>query len=289
MRLTPRPRVPVFNRSTLIRSLWTAGLLAMFFWPVEAHGPGQSWRLVWSDEFNGPKGSTVDESKWSFDIGGGGWGNKELEYYTSSTRNASMNGKGQLVITAIKEKLPKKQLCWYGRCRYSSARIKTIGKFEQAYGRFEARIKLPAGQGIWPAFWMLGNNIESAGWPGCGEIDIMENIGREPSTTHGTIHGPGYSGADGIGAPYNAPGVAFSDGFHIFAVEWEPGAIRWYVNGNLFQTRTPADLPRGAEWVFDHPFFIIMNLAVGGSWPGSPDASTLFPQRMHVDYVRVYQ
>ncbi len=255
-----------------------------------AYPAAQKWRLKWSDEFNGAEGSPVDSAKWAFDIGGSGWGNNELEYYTSNTRNASMDGNGSLVITAIREILPKKNKCWYGRCQYSSARIRTVGKFK-AYGRFEARIKFPFGQGIWPAFWMLGKNINKVGWPNCGEIDIMENIGREPSTVHGTIHGPGYSGASGIGAAYELPtGVPFADGdFHVFAIEWEPGAIRWYGDGNLYQTRTQADLPAGAEWVFDHSFFMLLNLAVGGNWPGSPDATTVFPQRMLVDYVRVYQ
>lgn len=257
--------------------------------PVRAQEPAEDRALVWSDEFNGPKGSAVDPSKWVFDTGGGGWGNKELQFYTASTRNAAMNGKGHLVITAIRENLPRKNRCWYGRCRYSSARIKTRGKFERAYGRFEARMKLPKGQGIWPAFWMLGNNIDEAGWPACGEIDVMENIGREPSTAHGTLHGPGYSGGDGVGASYELRGATFSEDFHVFAVEWEPGSIRWYVDGNLYQTRTPADLPQGREWVFDHPFFLLLNVAVGGEWPGSPDATTRFPQKIFVDYVRVYQ
>jgi beta-glucanase (GH16 family) len=253
------------------------------------YAAAQARTLIWSDEFDGPIGSPVDGSKWVFDLGGGGWGNNEFELYTASSRNASIDGEGHLVITAIKEKLPKKPRCWYGRCKYSSARLKTRGKFEQTYGRFEARIKLPFGQGIWPAFWMLGSDIDTAGWPSCGEIDIMENIGREPSTSHGTIHGPGYSGSKGIGAPYNLAGVAFSEEFHVFAVEWEPGAIRGYVDDDLFQTRTPADLPKGKRWVFDHPFFLLMNLAVGGSWPGNPDATTRFPQKMYVDYVRVYE
>ena len=253
-----------------------------------AYPNAQTWTLIWSDEFNGAEGSPVDGAKWAFEIGGNGWGNNELEYYTSSTRNASMDGNGNLVITAINETLPKKPRCWYGRCQYSSARLKTVGKF-QAYGRFEARIKVPYGQGIWPAFWMLGNNIKKAGWPNCGEIDIMENIGREPAAVHGTIHGPGYSGANGIGAAYDLPTRAFADEFHVFAIEWEPGAIRWYVDGNLYQTRTPADLPAGAAWVFDHRFFMLLNVAVGGNWPGNPDATTVFPQRMYVDYVRVYQ
>jgi beta-glucanase (GH16 family) len=249
----------------------------------------QGWTVVWSDEFNGPAGSTVDGSKWVFDIGGGGWGNKELQYYTNSTRNASMDGAGNLVLTALKETLHRRYRCWYGQCQYSSARIKTKAKFERAYGRFEARIRVPYGQGLWPAFWMLGNNIDSARWPACGEIDIMENIGREPSTVHGTIHGPGYSGASGIGAPYHLPSGAFSDDFHVFAIEWEPSVIRWYVDGNLYQTRAPADLPAATNWVFDHPFFMLLNVAVGGNWPGSPDETTAFPQKMYVDYVRVFQ
>jgi beta-glucanase (GH16 family) len=249
-----------------------------------------TWTLVWSDEFNGPVGSTVDGTKWTFETGNGsnGWGNHELEYYTSATKNAAMDGAGNLVITAVKETLAPKYRCWYGQCQYTSARLKTQGKFEQAYGRFEARIKIPYGQGMWPAFWMLGNNIQKAGWPACGEIDIMENIGREPATVHGTIHVPGYSGANGIGAPYTLSSGAFSDDFHVFAVEWEPNVIRWYVDGNLYQTRTPSDLPPGTTWVFDHPFFIILNEAVGGYWPGDPDGTTVFPQKMTIDYVRVY-
>jgi beta-glucanase (GH16 family) len=169
--------------------------------------------------------------------------------------------------------------------------LKTQSKFAQTYGRFEARIKIPRGQGIWPAFWMLGDDVETgSGWPKSGEIDIMENIGKEPGMVHGTIHGPGYSGEHGIGAPYSLPaGQKFADDFHIFAVEWEPETIRFYVDGHLYATRTPADLPKGTKWVYDHPFFVLLNLAVGGSWPGSPDASSIFPQEMLVDYVRVYR
>jgi beta-glucanase (GH16 family) len=247
--------------------------------------------LAWSDEFNGPAGSAVDGTKWVAEVGNGsnGWGNHEREYYTNTTKNASTDGAGNLVITAYRETPGKKYRCWYGECQYTSARLKTQGKFEQAYGRFEARMRLPYGQGIWPAFWMLGNNIQTAGWPTCGELDIMENIGREPSVVHGTLHGPGYSGATGIGAPYALTTGAFGDAFHVFAVEWEPNQIRWYVDGNLYQTRTPADLPPGSAWVFDHPHFILLNLAVGGYWPGDPDTTTVFPQKMYVDYVRVYR
>ena len=180
--------------------------------------------------------------------------------------------------------------CWYGTCQYTSARLLTAGKVDVTYGRVESRLKMPGGQGLWPAFWMLGENIGSVGWPACGEIDIMENIGREPVTNHGSMHGPGYSGATPETAIYNLPGGArFSDDYHVFAVEWEPNVVRFYVDGALYQTRTPADLPPGTKWVYDHPFFILLNVAVGGGWPGSPDGSTQLPQQMLVDYVRVYQ
>jgi len=241
---------------------------------------------VWSDEFNGPTGSAVDSTKWSFDLGGKGWGNNELETYTSRPANAHLQD-GSLVINAIKETFTGADNTTRN---YTSARLLTKHKFSQTYGRVEARIKIPFGQGIWPAFWMLGDNIDTVHWPNCGEIDTMENIGREPSVVHGTFHGPGYSGGKGIGAAYTLTGGRkFSDDFHMFAVEWEPNVIRFYVDGNLYQTRTPADLPAGTSWVFDHPFFIILNVAVGGGWPGNPDATTVFPQQMRVDYVRVYK
>jgi beta-glucanase (GH16 family) len=266
-----------------------AALLCVVFGATAA--AQTTWTLAWSDEFDGPAGSAVDGTKWVAEVGNGpdGWGNRERQYYTDTTKNASMDGAGHLVITAYRESPGKRFRCWYGECRYTSARLKTQGKFEQAHGRFEARIRVPRGQGIWPAFWMLGNNIQTKGWPTCGEIDIMEHIGREPSNVYGTIHGPGYSGASSIGAPYTLPGARFTDDFHVFAVEWEPDRIRWYVDGRLYQTRTPADLPAGSAWVFDHPHFLLLNLAVGGHWPGDPDTSTVFPQKMHVDYVRVYR
>lgn len=248
------------------------------------------WNLAWSDEFDASARSGIDLTRWTPEAGGTGWGNKELQFYTDAPQNVYISGKGRLVIKAVKKKLDPRFKCWYGRCRYSSARLITKNKFDQRYGRIEARIKIPAGQGIWPAFWMLGNDIDTAGWPGCGEIDIMENVGREPSVVHGTIHGPGYSGKDSIGASYTLKdGARFADEFHVFAVEWEPAEIRWYVDGELYQTRTAGDLPQGARWVFDHPFFIILNVAVGGTWPGDPDSTTRFPQRMEVDYVRVYK
>ena len=244
------------------------------------------WTLVWSDEFNAANGSPVDAFKWVSETGGGGWGNNELESYTSRAQNAYQQD-GNLVIKILREKFTASD----GIARdYTSARLKTMGKFTQAYGRFEARMKIPRGQGIWPAFWMLGDDIDKVGWPTSGEIDIMENIGKEPALIHGTIHGPGYSGAHGIGAPADLPAKqAIADAFHIFAVEWEPNVIRFYLDDHLYTTRTPADLPSGAKWVYDHPFFLLLNVAVGGDWPGNPDASTAFPQTMLVDYVRVYR
>lgn len=249
--------------------------------PSDAGTDLPGWTLVWSDEFDGPAGSRPDASRWVAETGGHGWGNNELEYYTDRPENASMDGNGSLVITARAEA--------YMGNDYTSARLKTQGTFEQTYGRFEARLDIPAGQGIWPAFWTLGNDIGSVNWPNCGEIDIMENIGREPTIVHGTLHGPGYSGGNGIGESYSLPNdEPFGAAYHVYAIEWEESVVRWYVDGTLYQTRTPADLPGGAEWVYDHPFFMLLNVAVGGQWPGNPDGTTTFPQQMLVDYVRVY-
>lgn len=243
--------------------------------------------LIWHDEFNGPPKSPPDSSKWSFDTGGGGWGNNEMEYYTGRLQNAFVDGEGRLVIRAFRENYTGADKATRN---YTSARLTTKGKFAQKFGRFEARIKLPFGQGIWPAFWMLGGDIDSAGWPRCGEIDIMENIGREPSANHGSLHGPGYSGESPLSGIYTLPGGNhFADDFHVFTIDWEPAAIRFYVDGSLYETRTPADVPAGGRWVFDHPFFILLNVAVGGNWPGSPDSTTAWPQTMLVDYVRVYR
>ncbi len=282
-------RLPASRTIASALTFFLFTIVCAWFWsarPAVCAGDSTVWKLVWSDEFNGPNGSAVDSSKWSFDIGGKGWGNNELETYTSRSANAHVEN-SSLVIKAIRETFTGADNITRN---YTSARLLTKYKFSQAYGRFEARIKIPFGQGIWPAFWMLGDNISTVHWPNCGEIDIMENIGREPSMVHGTFHGPGYSGVSGIGSAYRlAGGKKFSDDFHNFAVEWEPNVMRFYVDGNLYQTRTPADLPAGASWVFDHPFFIILNVAVGGGWPGNPDATTIFPQQMLVDYVRVYR
>jgi beta-glucanase (GH16 family) len=243
------------------------------------------WQLTWSDEFSQQDGSTPDAAKWKFATGGNGWGNKELEYYTSRPQNARIRH-GNLEIIGRKESFTGPD----GVNRdYTSARLITAGKFDQAYGRFEARIKIPFGQGVWPAFWLLGSDEAQVGWPKCGEIDIMENIGREPAIVHGTIHGPGYSGGKGIGSPYALTSGRFVDAFHIYAVEWQPQEIRFYVDDHLYATRKPSDLPPDTKWVYEHPFYILLNFAIGGAWPGSPDETTKFTQTMLVDYVRVYK
>ena len=243
-----------------------------------------SWVLTWSDEFNGADGSPPDRAKWIVESGGDGWGNNELQYYTRRRENVRQE-KGSLVIEAIKEKFIGPD----GIERdYTSGRLKTEGRFSQRYGRVEARIRIPSGKGIWPAFWMLGEDFSTAGWPACGEIDIMENVGSEPATIHGSIHGPGYSSGNPLTAAFTLPKDRFSDGFHVFAVEWEPQAVRFLVDDQLYATKTSADVPAGKRWVHDHAFFVLLSLAVGGNFPGSPDDSTVFPQRMLVDYVRVY-
>ncbi len=246
------------------------------------------WELAWSDEFDQPNGSAPDAAKWVLDLGGGGWGNNELQTYTSRRVNSRIEN-GRLVIEARRERFTGTD----GLARdFTSARLKTLGKHAVTYGRIEACIQVPKGQGLWPAFWTLGVNLPSVGWPTCGEIDILENIGREPDLAHGTLHGPGYSGDRAIGETWKlgkGTGKSLADDFHVFAIEWEATRLRWFVDGQHYFTLTPANLPPGAKWVFDKPQFLLLNLAVGGNWPGSPDATTQFPQQMKVDYVRVYR
>ena len=269
-------------------TIFVCALMTGMFLSSSTTMVAQKAQLLWADEFDGPAGSSPDSAKWGFDIGVGdnGWGNSELQYYTGRTQNAFLDGDGHLIIKAMKENFSGVNGVTRG---YTSARLVTRGKFEQAHGRFEARIKVPFGQGIWPAFWMLGNNISSVGWPVCGEIDVMENIGREPSILHGSLHGPGYSGGNPLTATFTRPdGKQFKDDFHTFAVEWEPREIRFYIDDTLYQTRRSSELSANQRWVYDHPFYLVLNVAVGGNWPGNPDATTTFPQMMMVDYVRVY-
>ncbi|MCC6891627.1 MAG: family 16 glycosylhydrolase [Anaerolineae bacterium] len=246
----------------------------------------REWNLIWSDEFDGEANSPINTEFWTAETGGHGWGNNELEYYTDRLENAALDGNGNLAITARAEN-PDNYRCHYGTCTHTSARLITRGKFEFTYGRVEARLKIPRGQGIWPAFWMLGGNFGEVGWPNSGEIDIMENVGKEPRNLYGTVHGPGYSGGNSIGGSTTRD-ADLADDFHVYAVDWDADAIRWYIDGELFYTFTPNDL-NGKPWVYDHDFFILLNVAVGGYWPGMPDDTTVFPQTMLVDYVRVYQ
>lgn len=239
-----------------------------------ASAPGD---LIWSDEFNGSAGSAPSSANWNYDLGAGGWGNQELQTYTNSRANSQLDGQGNLVITARRE----------ANGQYTSARLTTKGKVQPQYGRIEARIQIPRGQGIWPAFWMLGGNFPNTQWPHSGEIDIMENIGREPHIVHGTVHGPGYFGVNGVTNSYMHPQYwSFADTYHVFAIDWRPGKIEWFVDGHKFHEVTPSNV--SGQWVFDQPFFMILNVAVGGEWPGYPDGSTQFPQQMKVDYIRIY-
>jgi beta-glucanase (GH16 family) len=267
---------------TVLGAVAATALTTLVVGPAQASDGPQAAAVTFEDNFDGPAGAPVDGGKWLTETGDN-VNNHERQYYTTSTDNASLDGQGNLVITARREN-PANYQCWYGTCEYTSARLNTSGRFTQTYGHFEARIKMSRGQGMWPAFWMLGDDIGNVGWPQSGEIDIMENVGFEPNAVHGTIHGPGYSGAGGIGSAYSGP--TFADDFHTFAVDWSPGRIVWSVDGNVYQTRTPADV-NGNQWVFDKPFFLILNLAVGGYWPGDPDGSTQFPNTLVVDYVRV--
>ncbi len=249
--------------------------------------------LIMADEFDVE--GTPNPSLWKFEVGDGtaqgipGWGNNELQYYTDRPENVTVDN-GLLVITANEES--------FGGSNYTSGRIITQGLFEQQYGRFEARIRLPYGKGIWPAFWLLGNDCDQNPWPQCGEIDIMEYLGDSPTLVFGSVHGPGYNAGDSVSKEYQLENDRFDTDFHVFGIEWGPDYINYYVDGDLYQTVTPSlvaeeaieddSLENAGEWVFNRPFYIILNIAVGGNLPGAPNAETVFPQSMYVDYVRVY-
>jgi len=242
-------------------------------------------QLTLQDEFD--TDGAPNNSIWGYDIGNGpngdGWGNQELQYYTDRPENVTINN-GVLVITAKEES--------FEGSGYTSARLITKGKFQQTYGRFEARIRVPYGQGMWPAFWMLGvQETPSEVWPNIGEIDIMEMRGQEPTKLIGSLHGPGYSAGEAISKEYIFPNDRLDTGFHIYGIEWGPDYVNYYVDDVLYNQITPADLPEDSEakWVFDNDFYILINLAVGGTFVGSPNAETVFPQSMLVDYVRVYE
>lgn len=237
-------------------------------------------RLIMEDNFD--TDGVLNTNLWSYDIGIGpgndGWGNNELQYYTDRPENIVVEN-GMLKITALQGS--------YLGSSYTSAKIITKGKFEKKYGRIEARIKMPWGKGLWPAFWMLGSNIDEVSWPQCGEIDIMEYLGDAPTKILGTVHGPGYEGANSISKNYFLTNSRFDTEFHVFGIEWDENYINFYVDNVLYNQITPTDVP--GEWVFNESFYLILNVAVGGNLPGSPNAQTTFPQEMLVDYVRVYE
>jgi len=267
-----------------LRLLWLAAALAVFLaacggaslapkaTPIPAP-PGM--KLVWHDEFDG---AAIDKANWTYDLGAGGWGNGEAQFYTNRPENARVE-KGLLIIEARQEK--------YEGSYYTSARLKTQRLREFQYGRIEARLKVPAGAGLWPAFWMLGADFNGSNWPDCGEIDIMEYVGREPDLIMGTAHGPGYSGALGLGK-WNRQKYNIADDFHTYAIEWQADQIKWFYDGAEYFTLTRADVG-DRQWVFDHPFFIILNLAIGGTLGGVIGLDTVFPAQLQVDYVRVFQ
>ena len=277
-----RPQRPLLPCVLLACSILLCASTAQAQLPAPSSGP--AWRLAWSDEFNGPDGSAPDPAKWSFELGGSGFGNHELETYTDRPANAQI-ADGNLVLTALQEDATGPD----GALRhYTSARLRTAAHFAQRYGRFEARMRLPAAKGLWPAFWLLGADIPTLGWPRAGEIDIMENIG-DSFTVYSTLHGPGYSGGHALSAKFALPtGQTVDAAFHLYALEWAPNDIKFFFDDQLIAERTPASLPENSKWVYDHPFFLLLNLAVGGDWPGNPDATTPFPQHMLIDYVRVY-
>lgn len=275
------------NHPNMREHSWWWCLIPLSLFPSICGGGNYSapdWQLIWSDEFNG---TSLDRSKWTLETGGDGWGNNELQYYTAGENVSEQDG--YLTITARPQD--------YGGRKYTSARLITKGKGAWTYGRVEARIRLPYGQGVWPAFWMLGANIDKVGFPRCGEIDIMEMVGGRNggnAVAWGSLHRPNEdpnprTQVKSFSAAYRNPNNAnFSDDFHVFGVEWSAGTIQYYVDGNVYQTVDISSNSDGFQ-VFKKPFFIVLNLAVGGDWPGAPDQTTVWPQQMQIDWVRVYQ
>ncbi len=233
-------------------------------------------RLVWSDEFRGPPGAPPDPSVWTHETGAGGWGDEQLQRYTAATSNACLTASGHLALTARRE----------ADGEITSARLVTKDTVTVEHGRVEARIRLPQGAGLWPAFWMLGADIDTVGWPACGEIDVMEHVGSEPSAVHGTVHGPGYSGIGGGVGGVCRGGRPLGSAFHVFGVTWSPDEIRWHVDGADYFRCGPDDVT--GPWPFRHPFYLLLNLAVGGRWPGNRADGLRLPATMLVDWVRVH-
>ena len=267
----------------LARRLLAASLVLVPAWAALA---GAAPALAWHDEFNGPVGSGPDAAKWSYDIGVGnpaGWGNNELESYTDSRSNS--------VIVADPDATDGRALAIIARGSggsYTSARLNTQSTYSFEYGRLEMRARMPAGAGLWPAFWTLGSNITTAGWPACGEIDVMEWIGSQAGRVDGSLHGTGYSGSGLTGNAVLPGGASYGDAYHVFAVDWYPGEIVFSVDGVVYEDQKESQAPAGYQWPFVQRFFILLNLAVGGNFPGAPNSGTSFPQSYLVDYVRVY-
>ncbi len=246
---------------------------------IENQAP--DWCMVWNDEFDTPQ---IDRSKWTFDIGTGkplsGWGNYELQYYTAREKNARIEN-GRLIITALKED--------YGGKPYTAAKLKTLGLAAWTYGRFEIRARIPGTQGLWPAIWMMPTTARYGNWPRSGEIDIMEHLGQYPDLVHGNIHlGRAWNEKDSHLGTYRLEEGTFNEQFFTYGLEWEEDEIRWYIDDIHYHTARPSDVP-DYNWPFDDKFFLILNVAVGGSWPGSPDESSVFPALMEVEFVRVFQ
>ncbi len=238
----------------------------------------QGYKRVWEEDFIGDE---IDNSIWTHEIGGNGWGNNELQYYTKSPKNSFQTG-GYLFIEALEQSV--------GGNGYTSARLISKDKYEVKYGRIDIRAKLPEGKGLWPALWMLGANIDDVSWPRCGEIDIMELVGNQPQIVHGTAHyfGSGNSHEFKGLSTFLSGGKKFSQEFHVFSLVWKENSLEWQMDGKKFFSLKPSDV-NGADWPFNNDFFFILNVAVGGNWPGAPNASTVFPQQMLVDYIRVFQ
>jgi beta-glucanase (GH16 family) len=255
--------------------------------------PVVKWVQVWSDEFDGPAGAPIDATKWSYQTADGcaegicGWGNSEKEYYTDAPENVSLNGQGQLVIAA--RQASTGLTCYYGPCLYTSGKVTTRAKMNAQPGRVEARIKLPAGQGLWPAFWMLGQNYPAIPWPQCGELDVMENRGSDPTSTSSAVHGPGYSGATPFTHAQKLAAGAYSDDFHTFAVEWDALHVRFFIDDTAHYGITRDAVTQYGRSVLDQAYFVIINLAVGGHFDGDPRSDAIFPATMLVDYVRVFR
>lgn len=230
---------------------------------------------TWAQEFEGPEGAPPDQSVWVAEVGGGGWGDAQEQTYTQPPANAYLTGRGQLAIVARDDP----------DLGVTSARLTTRGQVAFRYGVIAARMKVPPGAGVWPAFWMLGTDIGEVGWPACGEIDVMEYVGGDPTAVHGTVHGPGYAGVGlGIGCRHPAASL-LSDRFHTFAVQWQPERLSWSVDGDEYFRVTPDTVP--GPWPFDHPFFLVLNLAIGGTWPGNAPAASTLPAELLIDWIRV--